>query len=109
MNKDTEEKIRQMQILEQTLQGVLVQKQSFQSQEMEIDSALEELEKSKESYKIVGNIMVKTEVEELKKDLKSKKELLNLRIKNLEKQENQIKESATKLQSDLLKELGPKK
>ncbi len=105
MKKQTEEKIMQMQIVEQNLQNVLIQKQSFQAQLIELDSALEELEKSSEQYKIVGSIMVSSEKEELKKDLKSKKEMLEFRVKALEKQESQLKEAATKLQTELLKEL----
>lgn len=96
-------------MFEQNLQAILVQKQNFQVQLLEIDSALDEMEKSKEHYKIVGNIMVKTEKDELKKDLQSKKELLDLRIKNLAKQESQLKEQAVKIQEDILKELKPQK
>lgn len=109
MKKQTEDKIREMQMIEQSLQNVLVQKQSFQAQLIELESALEELEKSSEHYKMVGSIMVKSEKESLKKDLNSKKEMLELRIKNLEKQETQFKDSATKLQAELLKELKQQK
>jgi len=109
MKKQTEDKIREMQMIEQSLQNVLLQKQSFQAQLIELESALEELEKSSEHYKIIGSIMVKSEKESLKKDLNSKKEMLELRIKNLEKQETQFKDSATKLQAELLKELKQQK
>ena len=104
-----EEKIRQMQMFEQNMQVILVQKQNFQVQILEIDSALEEMEKSREHYKIIGNIMVKTEKSDLKKDLKSKKDLLDLRVKNLEKQEKQIKDEAAKIQEDILNGLSKKK
>lgn len=109
MKKQTEDKIREMQMIEQSLQNVLIQKQSFQAQLIELESALEELEKSSEHYKIVGSIMVKSEKESLKKDLNSKKEMLELRIKNLEKQEIQFKDTATNLQAELLKELKQQK
>jgi len=109
MKKQTEDKIREMQIIEQSLQNVMMQKQSFQAQLIELESALEEMEKSSEHYKIVGSIMVKSEKESLKKDLNSKKEMLELRIKNLEKQEMQFKDSAEKLQAELLNELKQQK
>ena len=51
---------------------------------------LKELEKSNTAYKIVGNIMVSSDKEELLKELNSKKEVVELRIKTLEKQEKQI-------------------
>jgi len=92
-------------MFEQGLQSFLQQKQQFQGQMMEIESALEELGPAKEAYKIVGNIMVKTDKDELQKDLQSKKEMLEIRIKAIEKQENQLKEKATKLQEEVLKQL----
>ena len=103
--KETEQKIAQLQLYEQSLQSILMQKQQFQSQELEIQSALKELEKTKEAYKIVGNIMVATKKEDLKEDLDSKKETANLRIKTIEKQENQIREKAKKLQEEVSKSM----
>lgn len=104
--KETEQKIIQLQLLEQNLQNFLIQKQTFQAQLLEIENSLEELEKTKEKvYKIVGTIMIASQKEDLKKDLKSKKEIIELRIKNLEKQEAKIKEKATELQSSVMQEL----
>ena len=100
-----EQKISQLQMFEQGLQSFLQQKQQFQSQMMEIESALEELTGAKEAYKIVGNIMVKTDGDELQKDLGSKKEMLEIRIKAIEKQESQLKEKATRLQEEVLQQL----
>ena len=109
MEKSTEEKIQQLQLIEQGMQNFLVQKQQFQAQLVEIESALKELEGSKETFKIVGNIMVNANKEELSKDLKSKKEMLELRIRTLEKQEKQMKEKATAMQSEVMEKLKPEK
>ena len=103
MEKETEQGINQLQLFEQSLQNLLMQKQQFQLQLAEIDSALKELETTDEAYKIVGNIMALTKKEELKKDLKEKKEVVELRVKTMEKQETQIKEKASKLQEEILK------
>ena len=46
MEKTTEEKIAQLQMIEQGMQNFLLQKQQFQAQIIEIESALKELEKS---------------------------------------------------------------
>lgn len=105
ITKETEQKINQLQLFEQSLQNILAQKQQFQMQLMEIESALNELDKSDTAYKIVGNIMVASNKEDLKSDLKSKEEVVNLRLTTLEKQENQIKEKAEKLQSEVLKKI----
>ena len=56
--KETEQKIQQLQLYEQSVQNILLQKQQFQSQISEIDSALKELETATASYRIIGNIMV---------------------------------------------------
>jgi len=105
VSKETEQKIGQLQMFEQSLQNLLVQKQQFQTQLVEVESALKELDGSKEAYKIVANIMVSTKKEDLNKDLEEKKESLNLRIKTLEKQETTIKEKAQKLQKDVMESM----
>ena len=105
VSKDSEKKINQLQMLEQSMQNLLMQKQQFQLQQVEIESALKELEKVNEAYKIVGNIMVLSEKSDLKSDLNSKKEIMELRVKTFEKQENQLREKASKLQEEVLKEM----
>ncbi len=105
VSKETEQKISQLQMFEQSLQNFLGQKQQFQIQLVEIESALAELENTDKAYKIVGNIMVESDKNELKADLQSKKEMLELRIKTMEKQETQVREKASKLQSEILKKI----
>lgn len=101
--KMNEEKIRQLNFLEQSLQSVFMQKQQFQAQLVEIDSALVELSKTSSAYKIIGNIMVASNKEELRKDLEEKKEVFSARLKVLEKQEQKFREEAQSLQKQLIK------
>ena len=89
--------------MEQSLQQFLAKKQGFQSQLVELESAIGELEKTDKAYKIIGNVMVQADKEELKKDLDSKKETVNLRIKTLEKQEEKMRKETSDLQSDVMK------
>jgi prefoldin beta subunit len=105
MEKETQEKIQQLQMIEQGMQNFLMQKQQIQAQIIEIESALKELENTEESFKIVGNIMVKADKETLKKDLTAKKEVLDLRIKSVEKQEKEMKDKASAMQSEVMKNL----
>ena len=105
VSKETEQKISQLQMFEQSLQSFLGQKQQFQMQLVEVDSALNELDNTEKAYKIIGNIMVETDKNELKSDLQSKKEMFELRIKTMEKQETQVREKASKLQSEILKKI----
>ena len=102
---ETEKKLQQLQIFEQNLQQLQSQRQALEMQISEMDSALEELEKTKKAYKIVSSIMVASDIPKLKEDLKSKKEVVQLRIKTLEKQEKSTKEKATSLQEEVLKEM----
>ena len=105
-DKETQDKISQLQLIEQNIQNFLLQKQTFQNKLFEIENAISELGSAKEPiYKIVGSIMVGSNKTEVKKDLESKKEILDIRIKNLEKQEDKLKEKANEIQSEVMKEL----
>lgn len=105
ISKETEKKILDLQLLEQNLQNNMLQKQRFQVELLETENALSEIEKSKEAFKIIGNIMIPSKKEDLKKELDSKKKILDLRIKNLEKEESQLKERASELQKEVLGEI----
>jgi len=109
MDKDTEQKIGQLQMMEQNLQNFLMQKQNFQTQLFEIDNALQELEKTNDkTYKIVGTVMISSKKEDLISELKEKKSVVELRIKSLEKQEQAIKDKAGQMQNDIMSRLKKK-
>ncbi|MAF50844.1 MAG: hypothetical protein CMH64_02015 [Nanoarchaeota archaeon] len=106
ITKDQESKIQELQLIEQNIQNLLLQKQKFQQEQIEVENALNELKTNKETpYKIVNNIMFETSSEELKKELTSKKEVVSIRIKNLEKQEEEVRKKADSLQKEVLKNL----
>ncbi len=103
VSKETEKDIAQLQVLEQNIQALMMQRQNFQMQLTEVENALKELESTKEKpFKLVGNIMVESTKEDLKKDLSSKKEVLELRIKNYESQEEKIKKKVEELQKSIM-------
>ncbi len=107
--KDTQTKIEQLQLLEQNIQNFSMQKQQFQSQAIEIDNALAEIKKGPEKvYKIISNVMILSEKDSIKKELENKKEVINLRIKAVDKQTDQLKEKASKLQQEVLEKLKEK-
>lgn len=105
ISKESQEKIKRMQLLEQNLQSLLSQRQQFQQQQTEIDSALAESKDSNKAYKIIGGIMVNVDKEKLEKELEEKKEVLDLRIKSLENQEDKLKEKAKKMQDEILSDM----
>ena len=108
MDNKIKEKVQQLQMIEQNMQNMLAQKQQFQWQLVEIESALKELVSTNKAYKIVGNIMISKDKEELKKELEQKKDIVELRIKTIEEQEKKVKERATAMQSEVMKKLGSK-
>jgi prefoldin beta subunit len=102
---EAQESISKLQLIEQNMQALLMQKQQFQAQLFEAESALKELEKTDEAYKIVGNVMIKSDKTALKAELSSRKELVDLRLKNIDKQEKQLKEKAEALQKEVMSKL----
>ncbi|MBN1792633.1 prefoldin subunit [Candidatus Woesearchaeota archaeon] len=102
MNKDVQAKINQLSMLEQNIQQFSMQKQQFQSQLVEVESAEKELEGAKEAFKIISNVMVSCDKDALRKELSSKREMLNLRVESFEKQEAKLKEKAEELQKEVM-------
>jgi prefoldin beta subunit len=103
-----QQRLLRLQQLQQTLQGVLTQKQQLELELTEVEQALDELEKLTDQatiYKSIGSLLVKSEREKVTTDLNERKELLDMRINVLGKQEerlrSQVKELQTKLQRDL--------
>lgn len=108
--REIEERIKELQIFEQNLQNLNLQKQKFQLELLEIENVLKELkEENKETYKIISNIMILTNPKNLKKEAEEKKEVISLRIKNLEKQEINIRKKAEELQKEVMSKLQPQK
>jgi len=107
ITKETQEKIQQLQILEQNLQNVLLQKQAFQMELSETENATQEISKTKEDvYKLLGQVMLKVSKEDIEKELSRKKDILSLRMKSLEKQESQFKKEVEKIRQEVIKKIG---
>ncbi len=103
LDQETQKQIQELQILEQNLQNILLQKQSLQLEITEVENALAELKKAgKEVYKITGQIMIAANKEDLEKELKQKQELVSLRLKSLDKQEEGLVKSSEDLREEVL-------
>ena len=97
-------KIQEMQILEQNLQNLLLQKQAFQMELSETKSALKEIENSGDDiFKIIGQLMIKADKNKVKEELLNKEKILSLRIKTIEKQETSLTEKLTSLRDEVMK------
>lgn len=101
--ENKEGKIQELQLLEQSLQNTLMQKQAFQMELSETQSALKEIEKSKDDvFKIVGQLMIKAEKAKVTEELSNKEKILGLRIKTLEKQEKSLTKKFEELRKEIL-------
>jgi len=105
MNEETKEKITQLQNLEQNINSLIAQKQQFQAQNMEVDNALAQLKDTDKVFQIVGNIMVASDKDKAKKELEEKKEIIELRLKTFDKQEDKLRNQANELQQEVMKEM----
>ena len=100
--EDIQKKVAQLQMAEQRLQNFLMQKQNFQGQLLEIENALTEGKDSEEVYRIFGQIMIKADKDKLNKELKDKKDLLDKRISEVDKQEAKLREEIGPLQEEVM-------
>ena len=99
-----EQKIQEIQMLEQNLQNLLLQKQTFQMEFSETESALKAIENSgDEIFKIIGQLMIKTEKSKIKDELENKTKMLELRTKTIENQEASLVEQLGKLTEQVKK------
>ena len=100
------QKLQEMQMLEQNLQNLLLQKQAFQMELSETQSALKEIEKSgEEVFKIIGQLMIKTDKAKINQELLNKEKVFNLRIKTIEKQEASLTEQLEKTREEVMKSM----
>ena len=104
-----ENKIQEMQILEQNLQNLLLQKQAFQMELSETESALKEIEKADDDvFKIIGQLMIKKNKDDIKKDLLEKQKILDMRLKPIEKQEAALSSKIEEIREELMESMNKK-
>jgi len=104
MEKETQEKLMQLQLLQQRLQVFAAQKQQIQIEQIEVENALKAISNTKKPvYSLVGNIMVERSASDLKKELTSQKKEVDIKIKSIERQEKKSQDSAEEIQSQLTK------
>lgn len=102
-SKEVEHLLGQAQIYQQQIQAILTQKGAFKLEIDEAKKALDELERTKETtaYKISGPILIKDSVKSLEKELKEKLDFLNMKVKNIERQESMLKSKIEGLREKL--------
>ena len=102
LQKEAQEKIQELQQIEQNLNNFGSQRQNFQMQLIELENALKEVALVPTAYRIIGNVMVSSPREDIVADLTSKKEVAELRIRTIERQEEKLREKASQIQKEVL-------
>ena len=110
VSKENSEKIQELQILEHNLQALIAQKQAIQMELNEVLNALEEVKKTNdEVYKVISGVMLKSSQAVIVKELEEKKNLFELRISSVEKQEKIIESLIEATKKELTSSLDKKK
>ena len=103
--KNVQDQILQYQQLEQQLEAMYLQRSQLATQIAEVKGATEALEKAEDDvvvFEAAGNILVRRPGKDtVPKDLKERLELLEIRLKSLEKQEEGLRERYSSLQRDI--------
>jgi len=101
LSSQLQEQLVRLQQLQQTFQVITTQRQQLEHERVEADKALSELDKMDDDdtvYKSIGAILVKSKRRKLIEELTERKELLEMRIKVITRQQNRTEEQMKELQ-----------
>ena len=101
---EAQEKIEELQDLQETAQQVAQQKQQAETQLQESKTAVETLddvEGDTQMYREVGELLIETDYDDAYDDLEEKIDSLEVRVQTLEKQEDRVQEQFEELQEEL--------
>ena len=102
-----EAEISRLQVLEQNLKGMEMQKQNVQLQLFESENSLKELNGYEgKPFKIVGPVMIESNKDDLVKDLTEKIELLKVRSESMNKQESSLKKQFEEIQAKIMENIN---
>ena len=107
LDEETQKKIRELQMMEQSFQQLLMQKNTFSMEANETDFIIKEVEKTEsEISRVIGNqVIIKTTKEAVLKDMKKKKELIAMRMKTVNEQEKEFSEKIESIREEVMKKI----
>ena len=107
LDQETQQKIQELQMMEQGFQQLLMQKNAFSMEQNETDFIIKEVEKTKgEVSRIIGNqVVIKSTKEEILADMKKKKELIDTRMKTIEDQEKEFSQKIETVREEVMKKI----
>jgi prefoldin beta subunit len=107
LDEETQRQIQELQMMEQSFQQLLMQKNAFSMEDNETDLIIREVEKTKgEVSRLVGGqIIIKATKEEVLEDMKRKKKLIETRMKAIDEQEKEFSERMESLRDEIMKKI----
>jgi prefoldin beta subunit len=107
LDPETQQKIQELQMMEQSFQQLLMQKNAFSMESNETDFIIKEVEKtSGEVSRIIGNqVVIKTTKEEILEDMKNKKKLIDTRMKSIDEQEKDFSKKIETIREEVMKKI----
>lgn len=92
MNNEQQNLIMDYQELQNKMQNIMMEKQQLLMQTSEIDRALKALgDVTGKTYEMIGTVLIEKEKDFINSDLIERKQLLDLRLESLDKNERTIK------------------
>lgn len=107
LDEDTQRKIQELQMMEQSFQQLLMQKNAFSMEVNETDFIISEVEKTKgEVSRIIGNqVVIKSTKEVILEDMKKKKKLMETRMKSIDEQEKEFSKKIESIREEVMKKI----
>ena len=107
LDQETQDQIQQLQMMEQSFQQLLMQKNTFSMESNETDLIIKEVEKtSGEVSRIIGNqVLIKSTKEEILEDMQNKKKLIEMRMKSINEQEQEFSKKIEEIREEVMKKI----
>lgn len=108
LDEETQLKIQELQIMDQSFRQLLMQKNAYSMEQNEVDLVLSEVSKTEgEIMRIVGGqVIIKTTKDEILNDMDRKKKLIETRLVDLEKQEEEMTKRVEELREEIIKKMN---
>ncbi len=107
LDEETQAQIQELQILERNFQQLLMQKNAFSMELNETEYVIEQVTKtSGEVSRIVGGqVVIKSTKDDVLKEMKNKKDLLNQRMTSIDKQEKDFSKRIEDIREEVMKKI----
>ncbi|MEM3364326.1 MAG: prefoldin subunit [Candidatus Micrarchaeia archaeon] len=92
MSNEMSSSLAELQELQSKIQATMIEKQQLMIQQSDIDRALQSLKEVQgKTYEMIGTILVERSKEDIEKGLLDRKQLIDLRLESLDKNERMFR------------------